>query len=453
MRQPLPPVPEPFVTVMRQTLGADEAGKLIKSLDTDPVAAIRYNRRKTFPAGHPPHAGEVAWCPAAFRLSRRPVFALDPAWHQGRYYVQEPASMFAAYMAAEVVRREQGQPLRVVDLCAAPGGKTTAVADGLPDGSLMVANEFIGLRAEILNENLQKWGTPDTIVTRSDTSSLCAALEGSMDLAVADVPCSGEGMMRKEADARRQWSPALVAGCVETQRMIATNAANALRQGGWLIYSTCTFNADENEGNVEWICRELGFEVAELTVDPAWSILSPGAGYRFMPHRTGSEGLYMCLLRKVSDSRKARMRPAKEKTVRATGVDWADIPDMALRERDGLLTAISPQHLPTADALERATALLNCGTAVASAGKRGWEPTHSITMSALLRRGVLPETELDRSMALRYLARRTDALQPDGLKGFMLVTYSGMPLGLIKALGNRYNNLYPHNWRIRMDVE
>lgn len=444
---PMPPIPESFTNLMTETLGRREAAALLEGLQTPPAVAIRLNMAK-----QPSDVGTpIPWCPAGRRLNHRPTFALDSAWHQGRYYVQEPASMFAAFAAACVAEQEQ-RPLRMLDLCAAPGGKTTAAADALPPDSLVIANEFVPQRAEILLENLTKWGLPDMVVTRGDTTPICEAIAGQMDLVVADVPCSGEGMMRKEAEARRQWSPGLVKQCAELQRKIAANAAQALRRGGWMIYSTCTFNASENEENVEWICRELGFEVVDLPVDEAWNLQQHGPGYHFYPHLTHSEGLYLCLLRKTSPGFRARTKPSRLKTVKSTDVPWIHSEGYILVQHQNFIQAISEKNADFIGVFSKLPHTLTFGTQVASAGKRGWEPTHTAAMSQLLRNDYFPAIEFDDEQALRYLARRTDNLPTTAQRGFLLALHRQLPLGWLKGIGNRCNNLYPQPWRIRIPV-
>lgn len=438
-------IPAGFAASMLAQLGADEGARLLAALDTEPVTGIRLNAAKGIDA--PGYAKKVPWAERGYVLPERPSFVLDPAWHQGRYYVQEPASMFAGTVIAQAL--DTGNSVKVLDLCAAPGGKTTAVADALPAGSLLIANEFVPKRAEILGENVLKWGRPDMVVTRGDTSPLCQALDGCMDLVIADVPCSGEGMMRKEEEARRQWSPGLVADCAALQREIAANGARALREGGLMLYSTCTFNAEENEHNVEWICAELGFEVVDVPADPVWGLRSHGPGWHFYPHLTGSEGLYVCLLRKVATAHRARMPKKLPKSVRAD-LPWCDTGGRVLYEHDDQLFAISEEYLPHMQAIGRQ--VLQPGTPIAAASKRGWEPTHAAAMSQLFRRGAFTEVELNEEQALRYLARRTDGLPETSARGYVLTTYHDMPLGWLKALGNRYNNLYPQNWRIRQNV-
>lgn len=449
----MPPLPEAFCRQMNETFGAELGAQLLQSLNADPAVGIRLNKNKGIDIKEMPAAATpVAWAERGYMLAGRPTFALDPAWHQGRYYVQEPASMFAGYVARHIAEAERQQPLKLLDLCAAPGGKTTAVADALPAGSLIVANEYVAQRAEVLRENLQKWGLPDAIVTRGDTARICKAVKGRMDIVMADVPCSGEGMMRKEPEARRQWSETLIKGCVATQRSIISNAAEALRQGGWLIYSTCTFNQSENEEMIEWICTTHGFEIVSVPTDPDWHLLQIGPGYRFLPALTGSEGLYICLLRKTSvPAHSARLRESRIRNVKAKELEWIDAAGRHLVEMPEGVYALRPEYLPLVENIRREADMLY--TPLAQKGKRGWEPTHSAALSGLLRRGFFGEVELNKMQALRYLSRRTDGLPESDTRGFTIATFNGLPLGWLKNLGTRYNNLYPQAWRLRINVE
>lgn len=439
-------LPATFAAGIRSRLGEKEGAALLAALDGEPVTSVRLNPAKR--ATLMPDAKRVEWAPEGFILPQRPVFTLDPQWHQGRFYVQETASMFVGRVAAMAAEELGQEALKVLDLCAAPGGKTTAVADVLPQGSLMIANEYVPKRADILQENLMKWGTPNTIVTRGETKTLCQSAEGWMDMVIADVPCSGEGMMRKEEEARRQWTPGLVESCATLQREIVANGATALRQGGMMIYSTCTFNAEENERNVEWICANLGFEVVDISAITPSQARSHGAGIHFYPHLSGSEGLYVCLLRKTGAERRFRLPKVKSKEVNLP--EWFAGPEQALTERNGVIYALSREYLPIAEAVKRQT--MSAGTPVATPGKRSWEPTHELAMSRLLRREAFATVEFDREEALKYLSLQTGSLPPTFAKGHLLVMYHNEPLGWIKNLGNRYNNLYPRHLRIRMNI-
>lgn len=323
-------LPEAFTHRMRVLLGPAEADALCLALtETEPPVSIRRNPAKAgaaplaFPLAEAlgptaacPDVGALAdasarsagaaekpvpWCAWGRYLPERPAFALDPRWHAGAYYVQEAASMFvaAAYRAAF----PDVPPRRVLDLCAAPGGKSTLWRSLLPDDALLVANEPVKARANILAENLTKWGHPATVVANAYPVDF-APLPQAFDLIAADVPCSGEGMFRKDEQARAEWSPEAVARCAERQREILRDVWPALREGGVLVYSTCTFNREENEDIVRFVISELGAEPLAVPCDPAWGIVGDTAGgglpvSHFFPHRTAGEGLFMAVLRKT----------------------------------------------------------------------------------------------------------------------------------------------------------
>ncbi|MDE7189136.1 MAG: RsmB/NOP family class I SAM-dependent RNA methyltransferase, partial [Muribaculaceae bacterium] len=268
---------------------------------------IRYNRRKA-PA-EPPYTGTepVAWCADGVYLPERPVFTLNPLMHAGCFYVQDASSMIYQTIATMLTARlrEGDRPLRVLDLCAAPGGKTTAIINALDDHDVIVANEYVPARAAVLRENIAKWGFPGAAVTNAPAEAFgrCGSL---FDIVAVDAPCSGEGMMRKEAVAVGQWSEGLVRQCAALQRDIVSHAVSSLRSGGFLIYSTCTFNITENENNAAAIAEANGLEMITLPLPQDWGIVSSCRAdvpaLRFMPHVTRGEGLFVCVMRKPEDA-------------------------------------------------------------------------------------------------------------------------------------------------------
>lgn len=298
-------LPADFITQITQLLGADEASALCTAL-TGSEAPVSIRRNPLKPVETLPEAevGAVPWCDAGCYLAARPRFTYDPLLHAGCYYVQEAASMFVEQAYRRIVA--DFQPHRLLDLCAAPGGKSTLWRSLLPAEHLLVANEPIRQRAQILAENLAKWGHPDTVVTSAYPAEF-AGLGSFFDVVAADVPCSGEGMFRKDENARTEWSLQAVADCAERQWQIISDIWPTLRQGGYLVYSTCTYNRAENEDNVYRICRELGAETVELPVPAEWKISGDTTGrnlhvYHFFPHRTQGEGLFLSLLRKTAEA-------------------------------------------------------------------------------------------------------------------------------------------------------
>lgn len=433
-------------------------GDVPEALEMDaPTVSVRLNRAKggaVFEGGT-----RVAWCEDGLILPERPSFTLDPRLHQGLYYVQEAASMFHSWLVRAIVP-SGSRGLRVLDACAAPGGKTTAVMGALPAGSVTVANEYVPARAAILRENIVKWGVPDVIVTRADTASL-RRLGETFDLIVADVPCSGEGMMRKDPRAAAQWSEGLVRECASLQREIVANLWDTLNPGGWLIYSTCTFNRTEDEENVEWMINELGAESVRVEPDPAWGI-TPGLAteaccHRFIPGRTPGEGLFAAVVRKPgtlpatlpepkATGKRREKTPAVPAEVRAWVVNPGEMTITATADR---ITAFPAAHMGLLRRVGERVDVIHEGVPLATVKGRDLVPTHALALSTAFNGEAFPHAELTAEMALSYL--RGEALSlPEGTpRGYVAVTYGGRPLGWVKHLGNRSNNLYPQPFRIK----
>lgn len=443
-------IPDEFIALMCSTFGEQEGRELVKGLDLPPLpGAVRLNPLKQLE--EMPFwmdgAEKIEWCKNGYRLkegSDRPNFTHSPQMHSGAFYVQDAASMVIENIVSEICT--EIKPERVLDLCAAPGGKTTAALSQLPPDTLMVANEYDAQRANILKENVEKWGRQNVIVTQDDTSWVKAFPE-TFDIVIADVPCSGEGMMRKDAQARKQWTLGLVRQCSELQRDIVSNAVKALRKHGYLIYSTCTFNKLENEKNVEWMAREYGLDILYTR--------------RFAPHTTGTEGLFVCVMRKKPYvdpcafnyifKRDVKIKPLKR--CKASLIPWIDTKstggEMCFMEHKGTISMIGEKHLSLAENIMRHTKVLALGTEVGIIKQKGVVPLHGSAMSTLLKRDYFPEIELSSIQALRYLARSVVQINLPDRKGYHIVTFAGLPLGFINNLGTRFNNMYPQNYRIR----
>lgn len=399
-------LPSGFTDMIHDLLG-EEAGDFLAAMQRPPVVSVRLNSRKPgaeFPEGRP-----VKWCPTGFYLPERPIFTLDPLLHAGAYYVQDASSMIYREVLARLV---SSSPISLLDLCAAPGGKTTAMIDAIPDGSRIVANEYVGKRAAILKENLIKWGYPNATVTNRD-SSFFARSGDSFDIVAVDAPCSGEGMMRKDTDAVSQWSAELISQCASLQREIVSNAVEALKPGGYLIYSTCTFNRLENEENSEFFRDSLGLIPVDMNFPEDWGIprgiRTDLPCYRFMPHRTEGEGLFLAVFRKQESD---------------------GITDSSLRENLGIS---KPRKKDFKGAARK---------------ESNGEPDISAVLSTPLGNLPWPTVDVDRETAVTYLKRESIVLPPETPRGYVVVTYKGLPLGPAKNIGARANNLYPKGWRI-----
>lgn len=439
-------IPDEFKSFMRSTFGAEESDALIEGLQGPPgPGSVRVNPAKKCEMPYfMKNATPVEWCENGYRLDpeiERPNFTMTPQLHAGEYYVQEPASMYVENIISRITLPTH--PVKVLDLCAAPGGKTTAALSALPPGSLMVANEFDPLRANVLKENLEKWGTPNVIVTQGPVHRI-ADSSVMFDIVIADVPCSGEGMMRKDPTARSQWTPGLVRKCAELQREIVKSGAAALREGGFMIYSTCTFNQVENEKNVEWLSSVHGFEIVESK--------------RFAPHTTNSEGLFICLLQKKSYGLKFMMRGHSNfrgtvKDLSNRQIPWLKIEsehgELCYRQTKGEITAIRRRYAPIAVRLASYTKVIMAGIEVGVVKSKGVVPHHGVAMSQLLVHDCFPSIDLNYINAISYLSRSILNIELPPQKGIMLVKYAGLPLGFINNLVTRFNNLYPQQYRIR----
>lgn len=439
-----------FIERTESLFGKERFGRFVQALESAPVVSLRYNGAK-MPAE--PCDGNVPWAASGRYMSNRPVFTADPLFHAGCYYVQEASSMFLE----QVVKQYVDGAVRALDLCAAPGGKTTHLLSLLPQGSMLVSNEPVPARAQVLAENVVKWGHPSAMVTRNEPADF-SPFRNFFDLIVVDAPCSGEGMFRKDAFSVEQWSVSNVELCARRQREILADIWPALRPGGLLVYSTCTFNREENEDCVEWIVDELGATPLALEADSSWGITGALAGsghpvYRFIPGFTEGEGFFLALLQKDGDApvaqpRQPRLSKAPAK-VAETVSGWLASPaeyDFMLQGED--VVALPKEHTSAMVALMQKLKVLHCGIPLATVKNNKYLPQHPLAMSNELRRGAFDTVELTRQQALSYLHRET--LQLDGAPmGFLLLQYEGVPLGFVKNVGNRANNLYPAEWRIR----
>ncbi len=461
-------LPDSFVASAREALGDDVAARLFAAVEAgESVTAVRVNPAKISAEALAEHFKDaepepVPWCPEAFYLQHRPVFALDPWFHAGAYYVQDASSMFVASLVKGLKRYSATggaalpQSVRLLDLCAAPGGKSTSMASLLSDNDLMVSNEVISSRATVLAENMTKWGCPNAVVTSCDPSAF-AAVPGFFDVMLTDVPCSGEGMFRKDADAVGEWSADNVALCASRQRRIVSDAWPALKCGGYLIYSTCTFNHFENDDNVEWICAELGAEVVPVSsvADTACTgAIKTRCGLQFVPGTTRGEGLFVALLRKSGAAEPSRRRSDRQgRTAKKCDCrqlsDGFNAYDVTTSSGEQIIKGYPAALEADMRLLEGALRVIRSGIAAATVKGKDLVPSAALALSTALDSGVYPSVETDLEQALAYL-RLQPVVLPDAPRGFVLLRYKGVAQGFVKNLGNRCNNLFPAAWRLRM---
>jgi 16S rRNA C967 or C1407 C5-methylase (RsmB/RsmF family)/NOL1/NOP2/fmu family ribosome biogenesis protein len=446
-------LPAPFLEQMQSILG-DELPEFLHALESPSPVSIRVNPMKRFILLE--NYEKVKWNSEGIYLPERPVFTLDPLFHAGAYYVQEASSMFIAEAVRQLV--DTGRYLRVLDMCAAPGGKSTLLASVIGPGSLLLSNEVIRSRYEILRENLVRWGYPNTHHSNHDSRDF-GELKGFFDLVLVDAPCSGEGLFRKDPGAIEEWSPANVELCAGRQRRILAEAAQLVRPGGFFIYCTCTYNDRENTANSAWIAKESGLEIRTLKIPDEWGIREKQIGYQFYPHLTEGEGFYIACFRKKEGSEKtvSKLKPVPGLSPLPSKLlpvmkDWiAETEPLAFFiDRHNRVAAFPENQLADIQLISNSLRNFQPGFEVGVFKQSDFIPSHSSAMSILAAPG-LPHVNVDRMEALRFLKKENFDLDPIP-EGWQLVRYKGHNLGWIKGLKNRINNYYPKEWRIRMEI-
>jgi 16S rRNA C967 or C1407 C5-methylase (RsmB/RsmF family)/NOL1/NOP2/fmu family ribosome biogenesis protein len=429
-----------------ELLGEEFAQLKLALTDTAPVS-IRLNNKKSDAFSS---ADSVPWCEQAYYLEKRPVFTADPLFHAGAYYVQEASSMFLQ----EMVRQLAPNARCVLDLCAAPGGKSTLLSQFISPDSLLVSNEIVRSRSMILAENLIKWGNSNIVVTNNKPADF-QRLPAIFDLMVVDAPCSGEGMFRKDPGAINEWSLANIQQCTIRQKQILDDAWDALKTGGILIYSTCTYNKEENEANIAYIIHELGAELLSIDCSRFEGIVDSGLGYRFYPHRIKGEGFFIAAIRKSAPA----PPPMRIKEERNKAWKETKLMQNALLNPENFAITDDEQHLYALPSEWKDTIMtfrtkLNClvsGIQLAERKGNNLIPSHQLALSKQLHPDFLNRVELDNTTAIKYLQRESIVIE-DAPRGYVLICFQGLPLGWVKNLGNRSNNLYPQHWRIRMKL-
>lgn len=433
-----------FLNILERAVGRENAAEAASAFEEPASVSVRLNPAKVSSDFAKAHFGtgieQVPWCSFGYFLEERPRFTLDPLFHAGCYYVQDSSAMYVGSMFRNILSNLEGlgRPVRVLDLCAAPGGKTTDLAASLRlkfgDGFILVANEVMRGRASILAENVTLWGDANVVVTSVDPKAF-AKMGGFFDVILADVPCSGEGMFRKDPKALEDWSEDVVALCASRQRRILGDAWPALRAGGFLIYSTCTFEAAENDENVDWLAAELGAEIMECEMFSGIFRTRTG-GAMLMPGFVRGEGQFAAALQKTSASGAWNCKGThSDDSMRC-------IPEF-IRKDAGSLAWLRPLRMGVPlGAMKGSDFVPSADLALAADGSI-MQNIHNFKYF---------RAEVDEGMALEFLHR--DNIFIEGYpKGYLLICFRGHPLGFVKNLGNRWNSLLPRGRRIRMDIE
>jgi 16S rRNA C967 or C1407 C5-methylase (RsmB/RsmF family)/NOL1/NOP2/fmu family ribosome biogenesis protein len=431
-----------------------DAEALLKALEEPSPVSIRTNPLKW--DKKPLDAESVPWCNNGYYLGIRPSYTPDPLFHSGCYYPQEASGMFLE----QAIRQTAGslENIRVLDLCGAPGGKSTHLSDIIGPDNLLVANEVIRSRAAILSETITKWGSGNTMVTRNDPA-VFGRLPGYFDIILVDAPCSGEGMFRSEI-AISEWSADNAAHCSERQKRILMDIWPALKENGILIYSTCTFNPRENEENIKWLVSKHEAEIIRLNIAEFKGITEIDYqgiyGYGFYPGKIRGEGFFISVIRKTCKQEKRPFRNQRISELKPGKADfgianrWTHFSkDRLLKWADEIFAV--PYGMDDYLHLFKSLKIAKAGTKIFVVKKNDYLPSHELALSHHLRKDAFPQEVVNLPGAVSYLRRDNFKLH-NASKGWNLVTYKGINLGFVNNIGNRVNNYFPVEWRIRMNV-
>jgi 16S rRNA C967 or C1407 C5-methylase (RsmB/RsmF family)/NOL1/NOP2/fmu family ribosome biogenesis protein len=399
-------------------------------------------------------AEKVPWCETGFYLSERPSFTFDPLFHAGCYYVQEAGSMFIEHLLKNTV--DLSKQLAVLDLCGAPGGKSTLINSLISKDSFLISNEVIKPRSEVLAYNLSKWGTCNSAVTNCDPQ-VFSKLESVFDVIVADVPCSGSGLFRKQPEAIDEWSTDNVKLCCTRQKRIVADCISSLKHEGVFIYSTCSYSREENEDVVDWMIEEFGMELIAVPVEKTSGIIDTGKGYRFFPNLVKSEGFFCAALRKTADGNSTFHKKKKSVFEESGKKEISNLEDWISTHEGYTVFKFQTNYKLVNSSL---FSFLNShgdqlyfkktGTTLGEFKREDFLPDHELALSIHANPDI-NKTELSREQAIAFLKKENISLSAK--KGISLMTYKNCGLGWAKILDNRVNNYLPKEFRILSQEE
>ena len=434
-----------------------EVEEFLAAMDVPSPVSVRHNTKKC--AGDVRLSSQVPWCANGYYLDSRPVFTLDPIFHAGGYYVQEASSMFIWHILESINLPKSD--LKILDLSAAPGGKSTLIASWLAGKGLLVANEIVKNRAYTLKYNLMKEGYDNTVVTNNAPEDF-GNIRNFFDIILVDAPCSGEGMFRKDPDAVHHWSPDNVRHCAVRQKSILNDIIPSLKSDGILVYSTCTYNHSENIDQADFLVSEYDLESVKINHSPSWGITEihgkNSTGYQFYPHKTRGEGFFVSIFKNMSEAhktyqpkgKKSNLSPADKKEMRLLD-DWVNGPDAAyIKDVAGTIHVVPAVQVDDILLLDSYLRLIYCGVSAGVINKNILMPDHSLALSQILHENI-PKIELDVSSALKYLKKNLHAIDSTQ-KSWMVATFDGLNLGFLKNIGDRINNYLPNEYKILMEL-
>jgi 16S rRNA C967 or C1407 C5-methylase (RsmB/RsmF family)/NOL1/NOP2/fmu family ribosome biogenesis protein len=435
--------PDPFKERLYKQLGEEAYQSFLNALQEITPTSIRINTKKL---DFSPKLERIAWCENGYYLPERPLFAADPLWHAGAYYVQEASSM-SLEKAFNKIKSIQQTPLCVLDLCAAPGGKSTHITSLLSENDLLVSNEVIHARVNILMENLNKWGYPNVIITSSDSKDF-GELGEIFDIVVVDAPCSGEGLFRKDISAIEQWNEDNVRTCELRQNRILNEISKCVKPNGFIIYSTCTYNPGENEHQIELLINQ-GFEPIAFELNGETK-----STHQFMPHIHKGEGFFIALLQKKDsfqqgDSKKNTKELKKEK-YQADYAKLVTTENYMIKHKDEI-KAISPHVFEFYNLNLGHLQTYQIGTSIGHLSGSLLLPSDKLVFSQIFNPTVFDSLDLSYEESLSYLGKQVIP-KVSSQKGYVVLKYNHINIGLGKFAGNRINNLYPNEWKLRKQI-
>ena len=449
-------LPEDFLQSLINCTGFDKEGFIASHESGETVTSIRINNQKIQAQQLDFTLKEqVPWINDGFYLAERPSFTLDPFFHAGAYYVQDASSMFLAEALKQTCNLNEN--LTLLDLCAAPGGKSTLIQSLISADSLLVSNEVIKSRVHILTENITKWGAANVVVTQNDASDF-NALKSFFDVIVVDAPCSGSGLFRKDENALQEWSPEAVSFCQQRQQRILAEVLPSLKQNGVLIYSTCSFSEEENEQVALWLVQQKNLETVPLDVQPQWNIVASKAadgtalGYRFYPNELKGEGFFLAVFRKKEEDAAIKIQPGNlfspvsKNDLQVLQQFIQSKSDLLFYNFKNNLFAFPQSRFTTLHLLQSFLYLKKAGVQLGTVVRNEFLPHHELALATAMV-PLFPHVELDKNAALDYLRKKDFGFVP-AVKGWALIKYRSLVLGFIKGLPGRVNNYYPKEWRI-----
>jgi 16S rRNA C967 or C1407 C5-methylase (RsmB/RsmF family)/NOL1/NOP2/fmu family ribosome biogenesis protein len=456
-----PPLPKAFISLLETQLEKAFAESLGKSIaeQAAPVS-IRYNAKKISTDALQP----IPWEPSATYLTDRPAFVADPLWHAGAYYVQEASSMMIGHLIKQIFKKEES--LKVLDLCASPGGKSTQILSTISEDSVLVCNELIGKRATILKENIIKWGYPNVIVCNNEVSHFLA-FQQLFDLVLIDAPCSGEGMFRKDPASIDEWSLQRIKECSIRQQHILDDAAFLVKENGYLLYSTCTYNETENIDNVNYLIKKYNFESVSLEIPASWGFQEiqkeAASAWQAFPNQVKGEGFFVAVLRKKKSQLKElqsshrskaidnKVPTAMEKEIFNQYIEHSE--DLFYYKKNDDWYGVSKAQANFFKLFLQQMNVIHAGLRIGQFKKEHFIPDAALAVHLLLNKNI-PRIELDHTKAIQYLKKENMILPDESHIGWAVVTYQNIALGWVKMIqGGRVNNYFPIEWRIRINLD